>query len=124
MAKINIENKLHYIHATISGKISSSDIVETVKPNIENYLNTHNTSKAVLINAYEFDGWENFSAFSKHMHLISENHHKIDRIALVGPRALHAVLLQFIGMLAVSHFEMFDSEDAAAQWLRKLELAA
>ena len=124
MAKIKLENQKDYIHAVVSGKLTSSDITDKITPQIQAFFQGQNPPDAVLLNASEFEGWQDFSAFLKHMQLISEHHHQIDKIAMVGPKALQAVVLQLVGMLAVTHFEMFDTEDTAASWLRKLEMAA
>lgn len=47
------------------------------------YLANHAKLRGLLIQSKDFPGWENFAAFSAHMHFVHDHHARVDRVAIV-----------------------------------------
>ncbi len=50
---------------------------------VDSYLSDNTGLHGILILSEKFPGWENFAAFTAHMHFVHDHHKKVQRIALV-----------------------------------------
>lgn len=102
-----------------SAPLSTEDF-GSLSVDVDAYLSEHARLHGVLVHAKGFPGWENFGAFTAHMHFVREHHKQIERIAVVtdSPLADMVKLLakHFISA-EIRHFP-FDDDAKALEWLQ------
>ena len=108
------------VHATPHGKISETDIRDTAGPQIDRLLRDKGHLSGVLVDAREFEGWEDFSAFAAHVKFIKDHHDKVDKIAVINGGENHDFLKRIFSLVPHIEFRFFagDEEQTAEQWLQ------
>lgn len=102
-----------------SAPLEAADF-EAVIHDIDPYLEEHSSLNGAMIFAAAFPGWMNLEAAVSHLQLITNYHHKIQRLAIVSDNGLLTALPEFAEHLlhpVVRHFSESEYEDAL-QWLR------
>ncbi|RTZ47612.1 STAS/SEC14 domain-containing protein [Candidimonas sp. SYP-B2681] len=87
---------------------------------VDVYLSKHAKLHGVMIHAKHFPGWENFGAFTAHMHFVRAHHRQVERIAVVtdSPLAdLAELLAKHFTSAEIRHFPFTDDARALA-WLQ------
>ena len=87
---------------------------------VDSYLSDHAKLHGLLIHSRSFPGWENFGAFTEHMHFVSEHHKKVERIAVVTDSSIVVIaesLVKHFTSAEISHFPFADDTKALA-WLK------
>lgn len=86
---------------------------------VDAYLSDHAKLHGVMIQTKGFPGWENFGAFSAHMHFVGEHHGKVERVAIVTD-SMVAGMAESIGKhftsADVRHFP-YPDDVQALNWL-------
>lgn len=120
MIGLQITEQNSIIHATPLGRISESDIKDTVGPQVDKMLRRYAHIKGVLIDASDFEGWEDFSAFIAHMAFIRDHHDKIGKVAIMNCHKYRDVLQYVTALVPDTKFHFYDKqqEEEAEQWLR------
>jgi len=62
-------------------KLSAGDFRQ-LAPQID-FLLQQQSSMRLLVDASNFDGWENIAAFEKHIGFVKTHHQKVERIAVI-----------------------------------------
>ena len=86
---------------------------------VDSYLSDHSKLQGVLIHVKGFPGWESFGGFAAHMHIVSEHHKKVGRVAVATDShcADMAVSLgDHFSSAEIWHFP-FSDDEAALSWL-------
>lgn len=86
---------------------------------VDSYLMDHAKLHGVMVQTKGFPGWENFGAFTAHMHFVRGHHTKVERIAIVTD-SMVAGMAESLGKHFMSadvrHFPFPDGAQAL-QWL-------
>ena len=86
---------------------------------VDAYLSDHAKLHGVMVHAKEFPGWENFGAFTAHMHFVHEHHKKVERVAIVTDSQI-ASIAELLGKHFMSAEVMpfpFTDDVKALKWL-------
>ena len=89
---------------------------------VDAYLSEHGKLHGVMVCSPGFPGWENFGAFSAHMHFVREHHQKVERVAIVTDSPFAAIAESFAKHFTaaeVKHFPFADDAKALG-WLKRL----
>ncbi len=87
---------------------------------VDSYLSGHAKLHGVLIQSKGFPGWENFGAFTAHMHFVRDHHQKLERVALVTDSPVAAIaeaLGKHFTSAEIRHFP-FPDDAKALEWLK------
>ena len=85
------------------------------------YLAAHEKIHGVLVRAEGFPGWENFGAFTAHMHFVRDHHRRVERVAIVTDSHFAAIaesLGRHFTAAELRHFPFAD-EVRALGWLER-----
>ena len=89
---------------------------------VDSYLSEHAKLHGVMVCSPGFPGWENFGAFTAHLHFVRAHHQKVERVAVVTDSRF-AVIAEALGQhftsAEVKHFAFAD-EAKALDWLKRL----
>jgi hypothetical protein len=106
------------LRLTPSAPLTEADF-KGVSALVDAYLSTHPKLHGVLIHAKSFPGWENFGAFTAHMHFVREHHKLVERVALATDSHF-AVIAEALGKHFIGaefrHFP-YVGEELALDWL-------
>ena len=69
------------LKVTVPEKLSAGDFRQ-LAPQID-FLLQQQGSIRLLVDASNFDGWENLAAFEKHIGFVKTHHQKVERIAVI-----------------------------------------
>ncbi len=87
---------------------------------IDSYLADQGVLQGVLVVAKGFPGWENFGAFTAHMHFVREHEKKVRRVAVVTDSYFGGIaesLGKHFATAEIRHFPYSD-EVKALDWLK------
>lgn len=114
--KNNVKN---FLEISISGKLKSEDFNELKK--ISDTLIKEKGKIRVLIDASEFEGWENKDAAEKHFSFVKNHHNKIERISLVAGYEWQHWLAVFAQIFVHPTLKVFDKNqiEDARKWLNE-----
>lgn len=102
-----------------SAPLSKEDFA-SLNADVDAYLSEHAKLHGVLIHAKGFPGWENFGAFTAHMHFVREHHKQVERIAVATDTPLAGMaelLAKHFTSADVQHFSFAD-DALALEWLQ------
>jgi stage II sporulation SpoAA-like protein len=87
---------------------------------VEPIIATDGKLGGILIHAESFPGWEDFPAFLSHLRFISDNHKKIERIAVVTDGPLLKAIPEIAELFVEPEVKQFDlnQQEQALAWLR------
>ncbi|MEO7129584.1 MAG: STAS/SEC14 domain-containing protein [Rhodoferax sp.] len=87
---------------------------------VDAYLSEHARLHGVMVHAKGFPGWENFGAFTAHMHFVREHHKQVERIAVATDSPLASIaelLAKHFTSAEIRHFPFADNAKAL-EWLQ------
>ncbi|TAL76238.1 MAG: STAS/SEC14 domain-containing protein [Burkholderiaceae bacterium] len=102
-----------------SAPLSKEDF-GNLSADVDAYLSEHGKLHGVMVHAKGFPGWENFGAFTAHMHFVREHHKQVKRIAMVTDTPLAGIaelLAKHFTSAEIRHFPFAD-DIKALEWLR------
>lgn len=73
----------------------------------------------LLIDASQFDGWENLPAFEKHLAFVKSHQKKVERIAVIAKHNWQHWMMGILKAFVHPEIRVFDKGDAtkALQWV-------
>ena len=73
----------------------------------------------LLIDASQFDGWENLPAFEKHLAFVKSHQKKVERIAVIAKHNWQHWMMGILKAFVHSEIHVFDKGEAgkALQWV-------
>jgi len=102
------------------GPLSEDDFLR-LAAGVDEYLESHDALKGLLIQVKEFPGWESLSGFIQHMKFIKGHHERIAKVALVSDSKLASIAPHIANHFIAAGVKRFkyDDADAALTWLRE-----
>lgn len=104
-----------------SAPLSKEDF-DSLSTEVNAYLSGHARLHGVMVHAKGFPGWENFGAFTAHMHFIGEHHKQVERIAVVTDSPLADMaepIAKHFTSAEIRHFRFVD-DAKALEWLQAI----
>jgi len=98
----------------------SKEDFASLSTDVDAYLSEHARLHGVMIHAEGFPGWENFGAFTAHMHFVREHRKQVERIAVVTDTPLAGIaeaLAKHFTSAEIRHFPFTDDAEAL-EWLK------
>jgi len=91
---------------------------KAIEPTVDRLIQEHGKIR-LLLDAREFDGWQNVDAAKEHFRFVKTHQHNIERAALIaGHQWQH-----WVGAIAETFLEpavhVFDDPDAALAWVKQ-----
>ena len=102
-----------------SAPLSKEDF-SSLSADVDAYLSEHTRLHGVMVHAKGFPGWENFGAFTAHMHFVRGHHKQVERVAIVTDTPLASVVELFAKHFIsaeIRHFPFAD-DAKALKWLQ------
>ena len=118
MIEIHRENDSNLLIAKISGEIAATDW-DTAAPTIDRAI-AECGNIVLLIDAREFDGWQNLAAARAHIAFVKAHHTDVARVAVLAPRQWQHWLVALAKHFVSAQLKAFEPRhiDAALDWLR------
>jgi hypothetical protein len=118
MIEIHRENDSNLLIAKISGEIAATDW-DTAAPTIDQAI-AECGNIVLLIDAREFDGWQNLAAARAHIAFVKAHHTDVARVAALAPRQWQHWLVALAKHFVSAQLKAFEPRhiDAALDWLR------
>ena len=118
MIEIHRENHSNLLTAQISGEIAASDW-DQVAPTIDQAI-LECGEIVLLVDAREFDGWQDLAAARAHIAFVKAHHNHVDRVAVLAPQQWQHWLVALARHFVSAQVKAFEPQhsDAALDWLR------
>jgi hypothetical protein len=102
---------------TVPEQLKAEDFLQ-IAPQIDSVISEHGKIK-LLIDASGFHGWENLSAFEKHVGFVKDHQEKVERIAVIAGHEWQHWLIGTIRMFVHPEIRAYNASDAAEalRWL-------
>jgi len=110
----------------ISGNIVKVLVPETLRADdftslateVEALIKQHGKIR-LLVDASDFDGWENLPAFEKHLAFVKSHQKKVERIAVIAKHNWQHWMVGVIKAFVHPEIQVFDKGEAnkALQWI-------
>ncbi|NLE36462.1 MAG: STAS/SEC14 domain-containing protein [Pirellulaceae bacterium] len=109
------------VEVALRGNIRSHDFAP-IRRHIDDLIAKYGAIR-LLLDASEFDGWQDVEAAKAHFRFIQEHHHRVERIAVVGNRQWQYWLAAVVGVFLHSEMRCFANEqqEEARRWLDEIE---
>lgn len=117
MIKLTAEENTLYVKVT--GKIEKGDFENIVRPETDFMIAEYGKIKGIIIDATEFDGWEDFPAFLEHYGFIKAHMSDVFRIALIGDDTWQIILPTIANLFVNPEIKRFEPGEGqrAEDWI-------
>ena len=107
------------LKVTVPEKLSAGDFRQ-LAPQID-FLLQQQGSIRLLVDASNFDGWENLAAFEKHIGFVKTHHQKVERIAVIVGRNWQYWVIGTMRLFLHPEVQTFDKgrESEAQKWIMR-----
>ncbi len=115
MLSINLETNL--LRVAVPQKLKAGDF-QHIAPQVDTIIQQYGEIR-LLVDATQFDGWENLEAFEKHLNFIKDHQGKIEKIAILAGHAWHHWLAGMARIFVHPDVKVFEAgeEVEAKAWL-------
>jgi hypothetical protein len=116
---IKMENiSANTLRIVVPEKLKADDFRQ-IKPQIDSFISQQGKIR-LLIDASEFNGWENIAAFENHAGFVKTHQQKVERIAVIAGHEWQHWLIGAFRMFVHPQVKAYDKghESEALQWLR------
>ncbi len=105
------------IEVTVPETLKADDFLQ-LAPKADALIRTYGKIR-LLIDATEFNGWENTAAFEKHMGFVKAHQKSVERGALIAGHAWQHWVAGIIKIFVHPEIRVFDKNeaDAALRWI-------
>ncbi len=95
-----------------------ADDFHKIAPQIDSIVNQHGKIR-LLIDASEFNGWENIAAFENHAEFVKNHHQKVERIAVIAIHDWQRWLIGAVRIFLHPEVRAYDKghESEAQKWI-------
>lgn len=109
------------LRLTIPERLEADDFRQ-IAPQIESLLKQYGKIR-LLIDASGFCGWENISAFERHIGFVKAHHEKVERIAVIVAQEWQHWVVGTVRIFVHPEVRAFDKRDEAKalQWITRGE---
>ena len=110
------------VSAKISGELHATDWTN-VTPIIDKQIAEHGKIN-LLLDATDFDGWEDLKAAKTHLNFVKYHHNKIQRVALIAGKRWQHWVAAAASVFVDADLKIFDEEHAykAQEWVQGNEI--
>ena len=115
---IAIENiKANMLRITVPETLKADDFAQ-LAPKADALIRQHGKIR-LLIDASQFDGWENLPAFEKHLAFVKSHEKKVERIAVIAKHDWQHWMMGILKAFVHPEIEVFNKDEAgkALQWI-------
>lgn len=102
-----------------AGPLSKNDFTELSKK-VDQYLESHDSLKGLLIHTKQFPGWEDLEGLIGHIKFVRGHHQLIKKVALVTDSRMAAVAPKLVNHFVSANVKSYEYDriDDALTWLR------
>ena len=102
---------------TVPEKLKADDFRQ-LAPQIDSLISQHGKIR-LLIDASNFGGWENISAFERHIGFVKGHHQKIERIAVIAAHDWQQWVIGTVRIFVHPEVRAYDvrNQSEALQWI-------
>jgi len=118
MIKVDYDETVLYIK--VLGKIEKGDFENHVKKPADHILNEYGKIRGILIDASDFEGWEDFPALMEHIGFIKDMNHDVYRVAIIGDATWQKLLPSIANLFLEPVVKRFDPKHGqeAEEWIK------
>jgi hypothetical protein len=104
------------VRVTLPETLKSYDFVQ-LAPQIEAAMKHGKIS--LLVDATNFNGWENIQSFEKHIRFVKSHHNHVERIAIIAGHNWQHWLAGMLKIFVNPEVRVFDKEEASEvmEWI-------
>ena len=118
MIKFHIDENVFYIK--VLGNIEKGDFENNIKIPADHVIAEYGRIRGILIDARDFEGWEDFPALMEHIGFIKELDDCVGRVAIVGDKTWQKLIQPIASLFVepvVKRFEVGQIEEAD-EWIK------
>lgn len=117
MIELSSENRGDVIRAQVVGEVAAADW-DAAAPILDRAIQQHGRIK-LLLDAREFDGWQNLAAAMGHIDFVKAHHQHVDRVAVITARQWQHWLVALAKHFVSAQLKAFEPQhiEAAQNWL-------
>jgi len=118
MIKFHIDETVLYIK--VLGKIEKGDFDDNLKKSVDHLISEYGKIRGILIDASDFEGWEDFPALMEHIGFIQELNEDVYRVAIIGNQTWQKLLPTIAGLFVepvIKRFEPGHGKEAE-DWIK------
>ncbi|MBN1590555.1 MAG: STAS/SEC14 domain-containing protein [Pirellulales bacterium] len=109
------------VELALQGTIRANDF-DRIREHVDELIARHGAVR-LLLDATEFEGWQDVEAAKTHFEFVKEHHDRVERIAVLGNRQWQHWLASAIGVFLHPEVKCFepDEREAARMWLGEVD---
>ncbi len=109
------------VEVALKGNVRANDF-DHIRQHIDELIAKHGTIR-LLLDASEFEGWQDVDAAKTHFMFVKEHHNRVERIAILGNHQWQYWLASAIGVFLHPEVKCFESgeQGTAREWLGEVE---
>jgi len=109
------------VELALKGTVRSNDF-ERIQQHVDELIARYGAIR-LLLDATEFEGWQDLDAAKTHFLFVKEHHTRVERIAVLGNHQWQHWLASAIGVFLHPEVQCFepDQRHAALKWLAETE---
>ena len=118
MIKVHYDETVLYIK--VLGKVEKGDFEDNIKMPADHIISEYGKIRGILIDASEFEGWEDFPALMEHIGFIRQLNHDVYRVAIIGDKTWQKLLPPIAGLFVEPVIRRFDPGhgEEAEDWIK------
>lgn len=118
MIKLYIDKNVLYVK--VLGKIEKSDFEDKMRKAADQVITEYGKIRGILIDANDFEGWEDFPAFMEHFGFVQDTNEDVYRIAIIGDQTWQKLFPPIASLFVEPVIKRFDPGhgEEADEWLK------
>lgn len=103
----------------VLGKLEKEDFDDEITKSVDHIISEYGKIRGILIDASEFEGWEDFPALLEHIGFIQELDDAVYRVAILGDSTWQKLITPIADLFVEPVVKHFDpgQEDEAREWI-------
>ena len=111
MIEFRSDDNVFYIK--VLGKIEEGDFENNIREAAEDAIVEYGKIRGILVDASDFEGWEDFPALLEHIGFIRELDDSVYRVAIIGDQTWQKLIPPIAGLFLEPLIKRFDPGHAA-----------
>lgn len=118
MIKFYYDDTIFYVK--VLGKIEQGDFEENIRVPADHTIAEYGKIRGILIDANDFEGWEDFPALMEHIGFVKDINHDVDKVAIIGDGTWQKILPQIAGLFVKPVLKRFEPGHGqeAEDWIK------